>query len=288
MAGQPTFEVDLAATRRRISRLRRYVQGHLLTEDREFICPHLPECAASVRAGDAFREGTMSHLGRRFDVLRDGRPLRVVVVGQESGWARGAGSRARNSRVSLAERYATVVEDTGLARADYAHDGLGPRNPHMRGTTSALRVLFGTGLGSDPAGEYVEPVNGRRFHIFDGFALVNRLLCSAGPANSSQGRSTGTMRDRCAEHFQATLGMLEPTIVVLQGAAVRRWTEDVLVPARTHSPTLYTATVGGHPTLVCAFSHPAAHGPQRWGDSLTAPYLTDIVVPTLQAAVGRL
>jgi hypothetical protein len=74
----------------------------------------------------------------------------------------------------------------------------------------------------------------------------------------------------------------------LQSAAVRRWTEDVLVPARTHSPTLFTATFDGHPTLVCAFSHPAAHGPQRWGDSLTAPYLADIVVPTRQAAVRRL
>ena len=120
----------------------------------------------------------------------------------------------------------------------------------MRGTTSALRALFGNGLGTDRGGEYVEPVNGRRFHIFDGFALVNRLLCSASPTNSSQGHSTGIMRDRCAEHFRATLGILDPTIIVLQGAAVRRWTQDVLVPARTHSPTLYTATLGGRPTVV--------------------------------------
>ena len=56
----------------------------------------------------------------------------------------------------------------------------------MRGTTSALRALFGNGLGTDRGGEYVEPVNGRRFHIFDGFALVNRLLCSASPTNRSR------------------------------------------------------------------------------------------------------
>ncbi len=99
------------------------------------------------------------------------------------------------------------------------------------------------------------------------------------------GEPTG---DRCAEHFRATLGILEPTIIVSQGASVRRWTQDVLVPTRTHSPTLYTATVDGRSTLVCAFSHPAAHGSQRWGDSLTAPYLANVVMPTLQAAVRRL
>jgi hypothetical protein len=85
----------------------------------------------------------------------------------------------------------------------------------MRGTTSALRIIFGKGIGTRYEDEYVRPLNGRPFHIFDGFALVNRLLCSAGPRESSQGRPTPTMFERCLEHFCATMWILEPTIVIL-------------------------------------------------------------------------
>lgn len=77
---------------------------------------------------------------------------------------------------------------SGLKSRYYAGGGHPGRNPHMRGTTSALRILFGNGLGADWEGEFVTTVNGERFHVFDAFALVNVLLCSAGPPRSSTGR----------------------------------------------------------------------------------------------------
>jgi hypothetical protein len=198
--GQPSVvECDTAATRRRIKRLRRYVTTNLLNSDR-FICPHAKGCKASCTDGEVFRPGTMSHVGHRYDLLLNGKELRIVVVGQESGWPKGPGSTAKASKVSLAARYAAVHADTGLNRRYYATADYEGRNPHMRGTTSALRAIFGHDVGTDFAGEWVCPENDKPFHLFDAFALVNRLLCSAGPPGSSAGHPAKVMRDNCLGH----------------------------------------------------------------------------------------
>lgn len=282
-----SIEVDLPATRRRIVKLRNYVATNLLIED-TFICPHHTECRNSRKPGDAFREGVMSHVGRHFDLYVDGNPLRIVVVGQESGWPRGPGARKQGRRVSLDDRYTAIHDISGRKRRYYSEQDHPGRNPHMRGITSALRVIFGQGLGVDYDDEFVFPSNGRPFHIFDGFALVNRLLCSAGPRDSSQGRPTPTMFQRCLEHFKATASILEPTLVILQGGQVRKWTESVFAPSRSYGDHLYETRLDGRRLLVCTFSHPSAHGALRWGDILEAPYLTNVVVPTLNDAVRRL
>jgi hypothetical protein len=157
----------------------------------------------------------------------------------------------------------------------------------MRGTTSALRILMGTGVGTDYEGEVINPDDGEPFHIFDGFALVNRLLCSAAPPNSSNGRPTGTMFKNCGEHFRATMKILEPTIVVLQGRAVAKWVKPILVPGRPYDDHHHEAFLGDHRMIVCTFTHPSAHGEYRWGDQPTAPYVTKVVRPTLQKALLR-
>jgi len=158
----------------------------------------------------------------------------------------------------------------------------------MRGTTSALRLLFGLGVGSDYDGEWVYPGTGAPFHIFDGFALVNRLLCFAGPPNSRQGRATREMVHNCRRHLTATLDILQPTIAIQQGKSVSKWTDSVMTPGRTYSTNLREAFLGDHRVLVCSFSHPSARGNLRWGDSLSAPYLTEVVRPTLLSALRRL
>ena len=287
MRAQPAaaqIEVDLHGTRRRCARLDRYVAQNLL-DDGAFLCPHFKECRRSRRPGDAFREGVMSHVGRRFDLRIGGRPLRIVVVGQESGWAK---APALRRRVSLESRSWAVHDWTGIERRYYADDEHAARNPHMRGTTSALRTVFGKGLGTDHEDEFVRPSNGRAFHIFDGFALVNRLLCSAGPRGSSDGHPTKTMLGNCEEHFRATMSILQPTLVILQGKKVDVSTRSTFERTHSYSQELHEAVFEGERLLVCAFSHPSAHGALRWGDSLTAPYLNDVVVPTLKKAIRQL
>lgn len=202
--------------------------------------------------------------------------------------ARITGSAEQGRRVSLDARYSAIHDISGQQRRYYAQQDHSSRNPHMRGITSALRVIFSKGLGVDYDDEFVHPNNGRPFHIFDGFALVNRLLCSAGPRDSSQGRPTRTMFQRCLEHFNATVSILEPTLVILQGGQVGKWTESVFAPSRSYGDHLYEARLDGRRLLVCTFSHPSAHGALRWGDNLESPYLIDVVVPTLNDAVRKL
>jgi hypothetical protein len=276
MPTHPPISVDLAETRRRIAKLGRYVEENLLRRGK-FVCCHFVDCAASRRPGDVFEEGTMSHVGRRYDSFRGDKPVRVVVVGQE----------AASRRVTLEDRYKQVHDVTGLRRRYYAEPGFRARNPHMRGTTQALRAVFGLGLGEDFGGEFVHPVDGKPFHVFDGFALVNRLLCFAGPPSSAQGRATSRMYSNCSDHFAATISILEPTIVILQGRDVTRWTKNVLTPTRVYGEHLYEARLGQQRMVVCTFSHPSARGLLRWGDRVGAPYLNEIVAPTLREAVRR-
>jgi hypothetical protein len=172
---------DLPSTRRRVAALERYVSEHLLDGDR-FCCRHFNDCRMSCGPDGIFREGVMSHVGSRYDLRLDGRPLRIVVVGQESGWIKDTDSNQTGRRVTLAQCRADIAGGSGLNCRYYAQDGYPARNPHMRGTTSALRVVFGGAPGEDFGGEWVEPVNGHPFHLFDGFALVNLLLCSASVA----------------------------------------------------------------------------------------------------------
>lgn len=229
----------------------------------------------------------MSHVGHRFDLRLNDKPLRVVVVGQESGYPKHSPELAQ--RVTLDARYGQIHDVSGLQSRYYATSGHPPRNPHMRGTTSALRVIFGKGIGEDYDGECVYPENGDRFHIFDGFALVNRLLCSAGPPGTSSGRPTGVMLKHCRDHFSATLSILEPTILIFQGGkAAANWT-NILTPIQTIQPgLLYEAQLDHVRTLVCTFSHPTAWEPWRWGANLDAPYLINDVEPTLREALRRL
>lgn len=287
MTARQQLRVDTPATRRRLARLGRYVDTNLLRGN-TFVCRGLCQCKGSIALGDDYREGVMSHVGKRFDLFLGDRPLRIVVVGQESGLPKGPRAREYSRKVSLQSRHRQVTQTTGLERRYYADIDHPARNPHMRGTTSALRVLLGPGLGTDFDEEFVHPVNGRPFHLFEAFALVNRLLCSAGPMGTSQGRPTRQMLNNCADHFAATLDILEPTIVILQGAKVAQSTREMFTVTRTHTDHLHEAERQGRRLLLCTFSHPSARGALRWGDSPNSPYMTQVVTPTLQRAIRRL
>lgn len=280
------LRADPDATARRLEDLRTYMDANVLGPT-GFCCATAEACRSSIRAGDRFFEGQLSHVGHHYDLFLSGRPLRIMVVGQE--YAAGAKERGTNKgEVSLEERYEMIHDRSGLARRYYAEPGRKARNPHMRGTTSALRTILAEGPGSDHEGEIVDTIDGERFHIFDAFALVNVLLCSAGPPASAMGRSTTTMRRNCLRHFAASVEILQPTLIVLQGVGVQRWVRSFIGAGMPITEYLAEVTIGGTRSLVCAFSHPAAHGSMRWGDRLDGPYLTQVVVPTLRTARARI
>lgn len=269
------FEANQSATSERIATLDGYFRSEVL-DGKRFVCASHRDCKRSIAPGCTFKEGQLSHVGKHYDLSHEGRPLRVVVVGQEVA---GKGKR----RITMSERYAGVHDGSGLARR---FDGDGQhlrRNPHMRGTTLALRTIFGIS-GTDHATEFLH-LGGENAHIFDCFALVNRLLCAAHLEGTSTGKSTKTMLNNCERHFRATLEILEPTIVVIQGIKVWKWSQNVLVPVKQRTENLFHCELAGHPVMVAAFTHPSAWGPDRW-DSPVSVYFKNVVRPTLKRAAN--
>jgi hypothetical protein len=285
---QPTarhgLQADPAATGRRIGALREYMGEHVLSPE-GFVCASYETCRASTRSDDRFFEGQLSHVGHHYDLTLDGKPLRVVVVGQEYGVVKGTDAP---SRISLDERYWRIHDRSGLQRRYYADPTHEPRNPHQRGTTSALRVIFGKGLGTDWDEEFLQSADGERFHMFDAFALVNVLLCSNFRPTKNKGASTEIMRHNCLRHFAATMQILEPTLMVLQGKGVQGWIAPVLGMLTDRTPYLAEGQLNGGRVLVCRFSHPSAQSKTlSWGHG-NAPYLHEVVEPTLREAISLL
>lgn len=125
-------------------------------------------------------------------------------------------------------------------------------------------------------------------HLYNMFALVNFLLCSAIASGESErgskhGRSTPTVHANCARHFVRTIEILQPTLVVAQGKETAQWLTPNLKDEAAVSPTLRWVRIGNHLTLLATFSHPSAQGEYSWAD-LSRPYLHDVVTPTIRAA----
>ena len=256
----------------------------------EFRCQHLDACREShlshYRKGAAsFYEGQLHHVGKHYDLSMNGTPLRIAVSGQEYGGA--------PRFVSREERSESVVVRTGLQRRFRTEGNFPHRNSHMRGTTSLLRLLFGRPAGVDYPSEFIE-VNGEKAHVFETFALLDYLLCSAVSApedltggryqSSGTGKSTTLMRRNCASHFRRTIEILEPSVLVLQGKtvvchSVRNY--RIFDRLDSISECLAWGHLGAHKCLVAFFTHPSAHTPGNWGNNDRTPYLRDVVAPNV-------
>ncbi len=148
------FRCEVAKTEERRKRLEQYLEAEVLSPGGDFICKYYSVCKQSHNG--PFYEGQLHHLGRYYDIIENGVPLRVVVVGQEHG-----GSRPR---ISMDERYDEIIR-CGLDRRFKKTDTHPGRNPHMKGTTSVLRVLFGGNLGTDYESEFLHFEDGTSCHI---------------------------------------------------------------------------------------------------------------------------
>ena len=199
-----------------------------------------------------------SHVGKHYDLSAGGRDLRIVVIGQEYGQTA--------VKVDLEARTAMFDKSAGK--------GFRGRNPHMRGTTSILRLMLGRRLGTDDDGERL--FGKGTAHIFDGFALVNALLCSAvgkppEGMRAGMGASSRLMRKNCARHFRKTMEILEPTVIVAEGQGVRSWIGGPLglgaKPASTYDgparPEI--ARIAGERVDILTFNHSATSPMSRPG-----------------------
>ena len=184
-----------------------------------FSCTSYEATCKPSHHSEHFYPGQLHHIGRHYDLFRNDRPFRLVIVGQDAG---------STARVDLDSRRRDILA-TGTDRRFRKEGEHTSRNRHMRGTTSLLRLIFfGKGLGRDYNGEFL-PVGSEMVHLFDCFSLVNFLLCSAlvtgleARHGARSSRPTKEMYEQCGRHFRNAIEILEPTHIVVQGPVVREW-----------------------------------------------------------------
>ncbi len=261
--GHPSFATNTSRTQERIARLSNYMTREVM-DGSQFVCTSALQCRESV-AGMCFYEGQLSHVGSRYDVRIDRLDLRVVVVAMSYGH--------KPSHVSFGKRTAMLRKDA---------EGIERRTPHMRGTLLALRAVFGL-----PTDDGVEFIGDRTWanHLYNYFALVNALLCSAvSPAGGKKDRASRVMKSQCRRHLFETLRILEPTIVILQGQAPFEAIAESTTVLTDHLSVL---DLGSSRSLAAHFSHPSAWADQNWSTS-ERPYFRNVVLPTINDAKSRL
>lgn len=265
-----------AKTMERYEDLRQYLTRHVFAGE-VFYCHHYDQCSQGSGNWN-FLRGQLHHVGHSYDLDVDGTPYRIVVIGQEFGGG--------NEFVTLEGRRAELDTCKSLRQRGNPHQadvGGKPRNQHMTGTTSVLRVLLGLPPAGDQDSEFLDVGLEGRTHVFDMFALVNALLCSRTSPGSVRGRSTRVMRENCLEHLRASLNILEPTIIVVESKGY--WPEikrcfDRLDP---DPEGFYRVRYGEHDALLAKLTHPSAGGRNNWGNGIRRPYLLNTVVPLARA-----
>lgn len=254
-------------TQARLDSLDAYLRQEVMTED--FICASYPVCKASADcAGLTFYEGQLHHVGSHYDLEIDGDPMRVVIVGQEYGH--------KPPRVDLKARHEMILKS--------AAKGWSGRNPHMKGTTTLLRLLHQRIPGADEIGEQIFLDDGETVHLFEGFALINYLLCSAIVGNSTRGKATDFMIANCAQHLRKAVDILEPTLVILQGYGVRWWIAQAYRCPWQKEIVDEWLNFDGRQTRVLTFYHPAYQG-CPWGRSFQSQYLDQTIIPAIAQVI---
>lgn len=177
--------------------LNKYMECHVLRANGKFVCKHEKECKASCSNGQKFHYGQLHHVGPLYDLKRNGKPFRVMVSGAEYSYGTGPHS--------LKKRTCEINK-------------CNPDNPHMRGTLCLLQILF----EEVPENGVLETtINKKSEKIFHAFSMSNFLLCSGIYSNSPSGAYTDRMTENCKDHYQRTLEILKPQIVIIQGVRSR-------------------------------------------------------------------
>jgi len=262
------IESSKETTKKLIKKLDKYMKNNVLNNNK-FICPHYIECKGSHSG--IFYTGQLHHIGNNYDIKINNKIFRIMIVGQEYGH--------KPKNVTLEKRYEMI-----MSCQDECY--FNNRNPHMKGTTSVLRLLFMKKLGTDFESEWIELSNGDKIHIFDAFSLVNFLMCSAlKKSEGMAGKSTTVMKNNCCEHFKKTIKIIEPNVIIIQGKNIWKWIEYLFddIVAIKGSKNLYKAEYNKKSIIIASFTHPSARKYiYNWGLTYNTEYLLKIIKPTIK------
>lgn len=244
-----------------------------MLDGRRHRCGYREHCKQAVEeAGHDFVYGQLSHVGKRYDLIRDGNEIRLVIGGISVG--------RRWFYVNMGKRYKQILQGSGM------EENFVERNPHMRGTSLLVRrILLGPDSWSDfreKNSEFLTKVHRQENHMFNYFGLVNLVLCSAMKNESTDDKSTTIMRKNCANHFEEAIRILEPTIVVFQSEnhfsrLIDKWKDEGVW--EEYSPYCGSYKRGRLEFLTFTFGHPLAWQERGWGRYTTRlhPYFTGTI-----------
>lgn len=258
------LHVDLDRSAAYRKQLDRYLSCVLDRSD-AFCCTSGSECRASLPIDHEFAAGQLSYVGDGYVVTDGAREQRILVVSMQVGDAE-APVTVKRRREQIRQRIAQRPE---------------VRNPHMRGVTYALQVLFG--LEPGPNTERLPDGT----HVLDSYAMANSVLCSNLPTggDSRRGAPTATMLSRCSSHLRRTVEILEPTIIHTQGRTKRGASTEsafrsVIDEVERVSDNTAWVRVGDRWAVWSALPHPSAGGAFAW-QWPRAPYFQNVVNPSL-------
>jgi uracil-DNA glycosylase len=257
---------NVSLTKKRVKCIRQYMNEKVLNNS-GFICSHYKNCKRSHPGN--FYEGQLHYIGKNYDLIVNNKPLRIMFVGQEIGGI--------DRHITLEQRYMDQME---LGKKNYRE-----WNSHMRGTTRALGLLLGKNLDIDEENKWINFSNNKKCHIWDTFALVDYLLCSAlGEDKRATGKSSTTMKNNCQEHFRKVLEILEPNVIIVQGKKFWKWVEKVFdsIKLLSRSDVLYNVKINDTSAICASFTHPSARDIRyNWGHYYPTDYFKKIVKPNI-------
>jgi hypothetical protein len=181
------WDFNAAKTRERYTQLQSWLNADC------FSCPFFTACAASQKPGTVKQySGGTAGLMPFYDAEYKGNPIRVLIVGKESGYM-------CNSEYGTSENFDTTTRNL-LKCINWRQ-----KNNHIRGTLITLQRIFSVDS------EY----------IYASYALSDALRCAfqaqdrAG--NLSAVLDTSVMRSNCLGYLIDEIKILEPTLVIVQG-----------------------------------------------------------------------
>ena len=261
MAKRP-FAIDRAASRRKREELEHYFAENVWNDHDGFICLSREMCRASaLKKKDAsFYEGQGQAVGSSYEVRENGTPLRVLVIPMEYGTTR--------QGVSWAER-SDEVEKAG-------EKPFKKLNPHMRGVLFTLQLAYGLPVGESGATHLPSDSTGAPPHLFEAYAMVNMLWCSAVKTGGMSSRSTGMMRASSARHMRATIDILKPNLVISQGTGFDETLRSSLGVREPINENVSLCELDGQRFVWSSLRHPTL----SW-HSTKYRYFDEVVRPTI-------
>lgn len=258
-----TFAVDHSTSQRKRQELEDYFAKNVWNDDEGFVCLSGKMCRTSaLKKPDAsFYEGQGQAVGSSYVVHEDGTPLRVLVIPMEYGTTRRG--------VSWEER-SKEVEKAG----EKPFKNL---NPHMRGVLFTLQLAYGLPVGESGATKLPSATEAASPHLFEAYAMVNMLWCSAVKTGSMSSRSTGMMRASCARHMRATIDILQPTLVISQGTGLDETLRSSLGVREPINENVALCELDGQRFVWSSLRHPTL----SW-HSTKYPYFDEVVRPTIE------